>query len=93
MSDASDYATGVVLGQRIDRKPHVIYYASHTLNDAQLNYTVIKKEFLAVVFGFEKFRSYLIGTQVIVYTDHSGLKHLLSKNNAKRKLVRWILLW
>jgi len=46
-----------VLGQCINKKPHVIYYASHTLNDAQLNYTVIEKEFLTVVFGFEKFRS------------------------------------
>jgi len=55
MCDASDYAVGVVLGQCIDKKPHVIYYASHTLNDAQLNYTVIEKEFLVVIFDFEKF--------------------------------------
>ena len=92
MCDASDYAVGVVLGQRVDKKPHVIYYASHTLNDAQLNYTVTEKEFLAVIFGFEKFRPYLIGSHVIVYTDHSALKHLLSKKDAKPRLVRWILL-
>ena len=42
MCDASDYAVGVVLGQRVDRKPYVIYYASHTLNEAQLNYTMIE---------------------------------------------------
>lgn len=46
MCDASDYAVGVVLGQRVDKKPHVIYYASHTLNEAQLNYTVTEKSFL-----------------------------------------------
>ena len=40
MCDAPDYAVGVVLRQRVDKKPHVIYFASHTLNDAQLNYTV-----------------------------------------------------
>jgi len=51
MCDASDYAVGVVLGQRIDKKPYVIYYASHTLNDAQLKYTVTEKEFLAVIPG------------------------------------------
>jgi len=62
------------------------------LNDAQLNYTVTEKEFLAVVFGLKKFRSYLIGSHVIVYTDHSTLKHLLSKKDAKPRLVRWILL-
>jgi len=92
MYDASDYAVGVVLGQRVGKKPHVIYYASHTLNDAQLNYTVTEKEFLAAIFGFEKFRPYLIGSHVIVYTDHSTLKHLVSKKDAKPRLVRWILL-
>jgi len=45
MYDASDYAVGNILGQRVHKKFHVIYYASHTLNDAQLNYTVIEKEF------------------------------------------------
>jgi len=47
---------------------------------------------LAIVFGFEKLRSYLIGSHVIVYTDHSAFKHLLSKKDAKPRLVRWILL-
>jgi len=55
MCDAFNYAIGVVLGQRIDRKPHVIYYASHRLNDAHLNCTITEKEFLAVIFDFEKF--------------------------------------
>jgi len=62
------------------------------VNDAQLNYTVTEEEFLAVIFGFEKIRSYLIGSHVIVYTDHSAFKHLLSKKDAKLRLVRWILL-
>ena len=68
MCDASNYAVGVVLGQRVDKKPHVIYYASHTLSYAQLNYAVTEKEFLAVIFSFEKFHSYPIGSHVIVYT-------------------------
>ena len=92
MCDASDYAVGVVLGQRVDKKPRGIYYASRTLNDAQLTYTVTEKEFLTVIFGFKKFRPYLIGSHVIVYTDHSALKHLPSKKDAKPRLVRWILL-
>ncbi|CAN6554915.1 unnamed protein product [Malus baccata var. baccata] len=70
MCDASDYALGAVLGQRKDKRPHVIYYASRTLNDAQLNYSTTEKELLAVVFALDKFRSYLIGTKVIVFTDH-----------------------
>ncbi|XP_068323129.1 uncharacterized protein, partial [Pyrus communis] len=92
MCDASDYALGAVLGQRRDKRPHVIYYASRTLNDAQLNYSTTEKELLAVVFALDKFRSYLIGTKVIVYSDHAALRYLLTKKEAKPRLIRWILL-
>ncbi|MGG6708055.1 UNVERIFIED_CONTAM: hypothetical protein ITH57_25335, partial [Salmonella enterica subsp. enterica serovar Weltevreden] len=68
MCDASDYAIGAVLGQREGRNTHVIYYASKTLNAAQLNYTTTEKELLAIVFAFEKFRSYLVCSKVIVFT-------------------------
>ncbi|XP_063935792.1 uncharacterized protein LOC135147104 [Daucus carota subsp. sativus] len=92
MCDASDYAIGAVLGQRIDKRPHVIYYASKTLNDVQLNYSTTKKELLAIVFALEKFRSYLIGSKIIVYTDHAALKYLFSKKDSKARLIRWVLL-
>jgi hypothetical protein len=92
MCDASGYAVGAVLGQRIDKLSHVIYYASRTLNDAQLNYSTTEKELLAVVFALDKFRSYLLGSKVIVYSDHATLKYLFSKNDAKFRLIRWILL-
>ncbi|KAM1816000.1 hypothetical protein ACFX12_000462 [Malus domestica] len=92
MCDASDYALGAVLGQRKNKQPHVIYYASRTLNDAQLNYSTTEKELLAVVFALDKFRSYLIGTKVIVFTDHAALKYLFTKKKAKPRLIRWMLL-
>ncbi|XP_039129088.1 uncharacterized protein LOC120265278 [Dioscorea cayenensis subsp. rotundata] len=92
MCDASDYAIGAVLGQRIDRVFHVIYYASRTLNEAQLNYATTEKELLAIVFAFDKFRPYLIGNRVIVFTDHSAIKYLLAKKDAKPRLIRWVLL-
>ncbi|KAL0864739.1 hypothetical protein Bca101_043857 [Brassica carinata] len=92
MCDASDFAVGAVLGQKKDGKTHVIYYASQTLNDAQMRYATTEKEMLAIVFAFEKFRSYLVGSKVIVYTDHAALRHLLAKKDAKPRLLRWILL-
>ncbi|CAN6544155.1 unnamed protein product [Malus baccata var. baccata] len=92
MCDASDYALGAVLGQRKNKLPHVIYYASRTLNDAQLNYSTTEKELLVVVFALDKFRSYLIGTKVIVFTDHAALKYLFTKKEAKPRLIRWMLL-
>ncbi|KAL4319993.1 hypothetical protein GQ457_18G008690 [Hibiscus cannabinus] len=92
MCDASDYAVGAVLGQRKGKVFHHIYYASKTLNDAQVNYTTTEKELLATIFAFVKFRSYLIGAKVTVYTDHSAIKYLRSKKDAKPRLIRWILL-
>ncbi|RVW27422.1 Retrovirus-related Pol polyprotein from transposon 17.6 [Vitis vinifera] len=92
MCDASDFAIGAVLGQRDDGKPYVIYYASKTLNEAQRNYTTTEKELLAVVFALDKFRAYLVGSFIIVFTDDSALKYLLTKQDAKARLIRWILL-
>lgn len=73
MCDASDYAVGAVLGQRCDKIPHAMYYASKTLSDAQLNYTTTEKELLAVVFALDKFRSYLLRSKVVVFSDHVAL--------------------
>ncbi|WJZ87574.1 hypothetical protein VitviT2T_006944 [Vitis vinifera] len=92
MCDASDFAIGAVLGQRKDGKPYVIYYASKTLNEAQRNYTTTEKELLAVVFPLDKFRACLVGSFIIVFTDHSALKYLLTKQDAKARLIRWIFL-
>ncbi|CAL2239445.1 unnamed protein product [Prunus armeniaca] len=92
MCDASDFAIGAVLGQKKNKLSHVIHYASRTLNDAQLNYSTTEKELLAVVFALEKFRSYLVGSKVIVYSDHAALRYLLTKKDAKPRLIRWILL-
>ena len=79
MCDASDVAIRAVLGQRKDRIFQAIYYASRTLDGAQRNYTTTEKEMLAVIFSFDKFRSYLIMSKVIVFTDHFAIKYLLAK--------------
>ena len=92
MCDASDFAVDVVLGQRKEGKPYKIYYASRTLNSAQMNYTITEKELLAIIFALDKFRSYLIGSSTIVFTDHAAVRYLMSKQDAKPRLIRWILL-
>ena len=92
MCDASDFAIGAVLGQKREKIFQVIYYASRTLNDAQLNYATTEKELLAIVFAFDKFRPYLIGNKVVVPTDHSAIKYLMTKKDAKPRLIRWVLL-
>ncbi|KAF8050838.1 hypothetical protein N665_1866s0002 [Sinapis alba] len=77
MCDASDYAVGVVLGQRKEKKLHVIYYVSRTLDDAQCNYATTEKELLAIVYAFEKFRSYLVGSKEfdLVIKDKKGIEN------------------
>ena len=91
MCDASDFAIGAILGQKEDGKPYVIYYASKLLNEAPRNYTTIVKELLVIVFALDKFRAYLVGSSIVVFTDHSALKYLLTKLDAKARLIRWIL--
>ncbi|CAM8948012.1 unnamed protein product [Rhodiola kirilowii] len=87
MCDASDFAVGAVLGQRIDKKLHVVYYASKVPAGAAVNYTTTEKEMLAIVYAFEKFRQYLIGSTTTVYTDHTAIKYLLSKKDSKPRLI------
>ncbi|GJU62578.1 hypothetical protein Tco_1244413 [Tanacetum coccineum] len=92
MCDASDYAVGAVLGQRIDKHFKPIHYASKMMNEAQENYTTTEKELLVVVFAFDKFRQYLVLSKTIIFMDHSALRYLFTKQDAKPRLIRWILL-
>ncbi|GJY59000.1 reverse transcriptase domain-containing protein, partial [Tanacetum coccineum] len=92
MCDASDFVIGTVLGQRKTKHFQPIHYASKTMTEAQIHYTTTEKEMLAVVYAFKKFRPYLVLSKSIMYTDHSALKYLLSKQDAKPRLLRWVLL-
>ncbi|KAF8094490.1 hypothetical protein N665_0361s0015 [Sinapis alba] len=92
MTDASDFSVGAVLGQRKDKKLHVIYYASRTMDEAQCLYATTEKEILAILYDFDKFRSYIVGSKVIVHTYHAALRYLLTKKDAKPFFLRWILL-
>ena len=57
-----------------------------------MNYITTKKEHLAVVYALEKFRPYILESKINIYSDHATLKYLLSKKEAKPRLIRWVLL-
>ncbi|KAK1651395.1 hypothetical protein QYE76_069200 [Lolium multiflorum] len=92
MCDASDFAVGAVLGQRVDKKLNVIHYASKTLDAAQRNYATTEKELLAVVFACDKSRSYIVDSKVTIHTDHDAIRYLMENKDAKPRLIRWVLL-
>nr|GEV92202.1 reverse transcriptase domain-containing protein [Tanacetum cinerariifolium] len=92
MCDASDFAIGAVLGQCKTKHFQPICYARKTMIEAQIHYTTTEKEMLAVVYAFEKFRPYLVLSKSKVCTDHSTLKYLLNKKDAKLRFLRWVLL-
>nr|GEU34492.1 reverse transcriptase domain-containing protein [Tanacetum cinerariifolium] len=88
MCDASDFAIGAVQGQCHEKNFRPIHYASKTMIEAESHYTTTEKEMLAVVYAFEKFRSYVILNKSIVYTDHPALKYLFAKKDSKARLLR-----
>ena len=92
MCDASDFAMGAVLGQKAEKVLKAIYYARKTFNIAQENYSTTEKEMLAIVFACEKFRPYILGSHVIIHNDHTVIKYLMAKKEAKPRLIRWVLL-
>ena len=92
MCDASDYAMRAVLRQRYDKIFKVIYYTSKTFNEAQENYSTIEKEMLVMVFSCDKFRPYILGSHVVIHTDYAAIKYLMTKKDAKPRLIKWVLL-
>nr|GFC33619.1 reverse transcriptase domain-containing protein [Tanacetum cinerariifolium]GFC49006.1 reverse transcriptase domain-containing protein [Tanacetum cinerariifolium] len=92
MCDESDFMIDAVLGQRKTKHFQPIHYASKTMTEAQIHYTITEKEMLVVVYAFEKFWPYLVLSKSIVYTDHLVLKYLLNKQDAKPRLLWWVFL-
>lgn len=90
--DASDYAIGAMLGQKLDSVEHAIYYVSKNIQGAEFNYTATEKELLAVIYALNKFRHYIRGYQIFVHIDHSVIKYLMNKLAMYGHLARWLLL-
>lgn len=90
-TDASNYAVGAILSQGPIGKDLPIAYASRTLNPAEINYSTIEKELLAIVWATKYFRPYLFGTKFKIVSDHKPLQWLFSIKEPNSKLVRWRL--
>jgi hypothetical protein len=91
-TDASDTTLGAVLGQRENQMSYAIYFVSKNLSPAEVNYTVIEKELLVVVYAINKFRHYITGYQSFAHTDHSSIKFLMKKPVTNPRVTRWLLL-
>ena len=91
-TDASNYGIGAVCSQLKNNREHVISYASRVLNSAEVKYNTSEKECLALIWALSKFREYVFGRPVTVYTDHMALLSLQKTTNSKNlRLARWSL--
>ena len=93
MCDASEYAMGAVLGQRTEKIFKAIYYASKNFNKSQENYSTTEKKMPTMVFACEKFKSYILGSHVIIHTNHATIKYMMAKKDARPRQIRWVLLF
>lgn len=90
-TDASDFAIGAVLSQGQIGKDRPIAFASRTLNKSEINYSVIEKELLAIVWACKYFRPYLFGKTFTLYTDHKPLTYAFGLKDPNSKMIRWRL--
>jgi len=88
-TDASDVAVGVVLSQRIDGVERPIAFFSRVMNETQRHYRTTRRELLAVICALQHFRHYLLGTKIILRTDHHSLKWLQTFKRPEGILARW----
>ena len=86
----SDTSVGAILSQTINGIERPIAFFSKVLNEAQRNYCPTRREFLAVVLSLQHFRHYLLGTKVILRTDHHSLKWLKTFKRPEGILAHWL---
>lgn len=91
-TDSSGVAMGVELYQIDDEKEHLVLgFASKILRGPELLYTVTEKELFAIIFGLKKFRSLILGHQLVIRTDHYALKFLKQCRLLNDRLTRWMM--
>ena len=90
--DASDISIGGDIGQKEGQASYAIYFIRKNLTRAKLNYTVTEKEFLVVVYSFNKFCNYITGYGFFLHTDHYDIISLMNKPITNCRVTQWILL-
>ncbi|CAI7868392.1 unnamed protein product [Closterium sp. NIES-53] len=90
VTDASDFAIGVVLLQDFGNGLQPIAYESRKLQAAERNYPIHDKEMLAIIHTFKLWRCYLVGADVTVRRDHKSLQYLRAQPNLNRRQIRWL---
>ena len=89
LPDACGFGIGAVLSQNVNGKEHPLAYASRLLSSSQVNYSITKKECLALIWSLEKFRPLIWGCKLIIITDHEALCWLRTKKDLVGRLARW----
>jgi RNase H-like domain found in reverse transcriptase/Integrase zinc binding domain len=90
-TDASAVALGAVLSQDYNGKEHPISFASRVLTEAEMNYSVVEKELLAIVFAIKKFRCYVYGNRFTVFCDHNPLQFIATMKDPTKRIARWLM--
>ena len=89
-TDASKNNIGVVLSQKQNGKERVVSYGSRTLSKAERQYSLTKKEMLAVTHFVKHYRHYLLGRKFVIRTDHIALRSLMKTKEPEGQTARWI---
>jgi len=95
--DSCDYAVGAVLtqsrvsGTGVQYDNYPVAFASAKLTSTQQRWAIIEKEAYAALWGLQKFRYWVMGTHVTLYSDHNPITYLTETTPKSAKLVRWSL--
>jgi hypothetical protein len=91
--DASSITLSAILGQHGEGElDNLIAFSSRKLSTVEKNYTTKGREGLEMVYAFQKFIHYFLGSHFKMYTHHYALKYLVNKPVFGGRICRWLLL-
>ena len=90
MTNANDFAMGVVLSQIWQNGEHPITYELRKMNSVEMNYPTHERESLAVIHALRVWWHCLLGKLPKIFTDHYSLKYLMTQPNLSKRQARWV---